>query len=71
MYASRLDSGLKYQSYSGSETESQQDPDEAIFTEKTKVTCICPKCGEKHGMNLVWIGRGTPRKYCQQCKERI
>jgi hypothetical protein len=35
---------------------------------KTKFECICPMCGKKHTMNINWIGRGVPRKYCQSCK---
>ena len=35
---------------------------------KMKVECICPMCDKKHTMNINWIGRGTPRKYCQSCK---
>ena len=39
-----------------------------INYDKMKVECICPKCGDKHIMNFHWIGRGTPRKFCQSCK---
>jgi ribosomal protein S27AE len=35
------------------------------------VECLCPKCGKKHIMNFHWIGRGTPRKYCQSCRDSI
>ena len=48
-----------------------RDPDELyhdINFDKVKVECICPKCGNKHMMNFHWIGRGTPRKFCQPCK---
>jgi transposase len=31
-------------------------------------TCICPRCGKKHDMKLLWIGRGAPRKFCPSCK---
>jgi ribosomal protein S27AE len=42
--------------------------DEKSYNSKKKVSCICPKCGEQHIMAFHWIGRGTPRKYCQACK---
>ena len=35
---------------------------------KMKIECICPKCGQRHIMNFHWIGRGTPRKFCPNCK---
>jgi hypothetical protein len=44
------------------------DFEEITYNDKIKIECICPKCGIKHKMNLHWIGRGTPRKYCQTCK---
>jgi predicted RNA-binding Zn-ribbon protein involved in translation (DUF1610 family) len=47
------------------------DPDAAIDHDKSKVECLCPKCGKKHIMNFHWIGRGTPRKYCQSCRDSI
>ena len=31
--------------------------------------CLCPKCGTKHMMKLLWIGRGTPRKFCANCRK--
>ncbi len=42
--------------------------DDKSYNSKMKVECICPKCGQRHVMALHWIGRGTPRKYCQSCK---
>ena len=48
-----------------------RDSDELSYDigfDKMKVECICPKCGNKHIMNFHWIGRGTPRKFCQSCK---
>jgi len=47
------------------------DSDELSYDinfDKMKVECVCPKCGNKHTMNFHWIGRGTPRKFCQPCK---
>lgn len=35
-------------------------------TEKT--LCICPKCGETHYLDILWTGRGIPRKYHHLCK---
>jgi hypothetical protein len=32
------------------------------------VECICPKCGTRHKMKLLWAGRGKPKKYCPPCK---
>ena len=42
--------------------------DGACYDDKVTVVCICPKCGQTHSMRFHWIGRGTPRKFCQQCK---
>jgi len=42
--------------------------DDKSYNSKMKVKCICPKCGQQHVMAFHWIGRGTPRKYCQPCK---
>ncbi len=47
------------------------DPDVVVDHDKSKVECLCPKCGKKHIMNFHWIGRGTPRKYCQSCRDSI
>ena len=44
------------------------ESDDKSYNSKMKVECICPKCGQKHIMAFHWIGRGTPRKYCQTCK---
>jgi ribosomal protein S27AE len=42
--------------------------DDQSYNSKMKVNCICPQCGKQHVMAFHWIGRGTPRKYCQACK---
>jgi uncharacterized OB-fold protein len=34
------------------------------------VVCKCPRCGRTHKSNLFWTGRGTPRIFCLDCKER-
>jgi hypothetical protein len=37
---------------------------------KSKVECICPRCGKMHIMKMRWIGRGVPRKFCENCRDR-
>jgi hypothetical protein len=51
------------------EFDDDEEFDNHIDYDKTKVECICPKCDKKHIMNFRWIGRGTPRKFCPSCKE--
>jgi transposase-like protein len=48
-----------------------EDMEIVVDHDKSKVECLCPKCGKKHIMNFHWIGRGTPRKYCQSCRDSI
>ena len=48
-----------------------EEIDSGIDHDKSKVECVCPKCGKKHIMNFHWIGRGTPRKYCQSCRDSM
>jgi hypothetical protein len=38
--------------------------------EKSEVECICPGCRKRHKLNFHWIGRGIPRKFCQNCRNR-
>ena len=38
---------------------------------KTKVDCICPKCGKLHSLNFYWTGKGIPRKYCQGMQKQF
>jgi len=45
-------------------------PDSEVIFNKSKVECICPNCGKRHTMNIRWIGRGVPRKFCQSCRDR-
>jgi hypothetical protein len=49
-------------------SEGSEEIEEITDHDKMKVECICPKCGQHHVMNLHWIGRGKPRKFCNQCK---
>ena len=50
------------------EEQYEVDFDGNSYNSKSKVECICPKCGQRHVLAFHWIGRGTPRKYCQSCK---
>ena len=43
---------------------------EVAWSPMDKVGCICPRCRKRHFMSLHWIGRGTPRKFCPNCKDR-
>ena len=55
--------------------ETIKNPDDEIEVvvdcDKSNVECICPKCDKKHLLNFHWIGRGTPRKYCQNCRDNM
>ena len=52
--------------------ENPDDELEAVVNfDKAKVECLCPECGKRHIMNFHWIGRGTPRKYCPNCRENM
>jgi hypothetical protein len=55
----------------GKPPKEAEDADLFVDHDKSKVECLCPKCGKKHTMNFHWIGRGTPRKYCQSCRDSI
>jgi hypothetical protein len=50
------------------EVDEINELEESLNPDKMKVECICPKCGQKHTLSFHWIGRGTPRKFCQACK---
>jgi hypothetical protein len=28
----------------------------------------CPKCDKLHRVRLLWVGHGTPRIFCQECR---
>jgi len=53
--------------------DADPEPDQVSEVEdfaKSKVECICPGCGKWHIMNMRWIGRGAPRKFCEPCRHR-
>ena len=54
----------------GEEPLENVEQDSEVSFNKSKVECICPNCGRKHTMNIRWIGRGVPRKFCQSCRDR-
>ena len=41
---------------------------QSICLKEKKTECVCPKCGARHRIKLLWTGRGMPRKYCPICK---
>ena len=45
--------------------------DRMFRAEKRFVRCICPRCAEHHSVYMLWTGRGTPRKYCANCRPVI
>ena len=66
--ANKSDNPSKILLLSSSEELDDFEFDDKSYISKTKVECICPKCGQRHVVVFNWIGRGTPRKYCQSCK---
>ena len=49
-------------------SEKMIDYDQAISLKEKSTECICPKCGARHRLKLLWTGRGKPRKFCPICK---
>lgn len=50
------------------ETDDGCSSDESDDFVKSRVACVCPKCLRVHTIKMHWIGRGTPRKFCQTCR---
>jgi transposase-like protein len=48
--------------------ETVDDDDTLDYETRSAIECLCPKCGQKHIMNIHWIGRGVPRKFCKHCR---
>lgn len=38
---------------------------------RTHVQCICPKCRMKYNRLIFWTGNGTPRIFCDDCRENL
>ena len=36
-------------------------------SKEQRTKCICPSCETVHHRLLFWAGRGTPRKFCDNC----
>lgn len=51
-----------------SEAEKQIDCIQSLLMGEKSTECICPKCGGRHRVKLMWTGRGMPRKFCPVCK---
>ncbi len=41
---------------------------QSLCLSEKSTECICPKCGARHRVKLLWTGRGIPRKFCPICK---
>jgi len=68
-----MSSGKRNASRKHEEQKGNADADFGMDVEfdKSRVECICPICDKKHFLNFHWIGRGTPRKYCQNCRDSM
>ncbi len=42
-----------------------------ISSDVPTIECECPRCGAKHMMKVLWIGRGVPKKFCLNCKNIV
>ena len=64
-----LNGGLTVKTAKGnSDTEKRIECIQSICLKEKKTECVCPKCGARHRIKLLWTGRGMPRKYCPICK---
>ena len=68
-----MSSGKRSASRKHEEPIENADDDFEIDVEwdKSKVECLCPKCDKKHILSFHLIGRGTPRKYYQNCRDNV
>jgi len=51
-----------------SDTDKTVESIQALCLSEKSTECICPKCGTRHKVKLLWTGRGKPRKFCPVCK---
>jgi hypothetical protein len=51
-----------------SDAENKIECIQSICLSEKSTACICPKCGTRHRVKLLWTGRGIPRKFCPVCK---
>lgn len=51
-----------------SQAEKTIESIQSICLKEKSTECICPKCGTRHRVKLLWTGRGKPRKFCPICK---
>ena len=51
-----------------SDAEKKIDCIQSLFLREKSTECLCPKCGGRHRVKLLWTGRGMPRKFCPVCK---
>lgn len=49
-------------------TEKTIEQIQSICLKEKSTECLCPKCGTRHRVKLLWTGRGMPRKFCPVCK---
>ena len=50
------------------ESEERINCVQPISLKEKSTECICPKCGARHRLKILWTGRGKPRKLCPICK---
>lgn len=51
-----------------SDAEKKIESIQSICLREKSTECMCPKCGARHRVKLLWTGRGMPRKFCPICK---
>jgi len=51
-----------------SDAEKQIESIQSACLREKSTECVCPKCGTRHRVKLLWTGRGLPRKFCPVCK---